>query len=145
MKKEYHSTNHVPCEFWFGADNINYYVKGSKKKWVLDWPTLPSTWWWKLGWTFYGRKILHWHTLDSNFSKGRHYQHNIDCILCPTSPNPKSHFHVPLNLDAHPNMFCKTLWCSPTTSLLPHHNKWERASHVNGCYVIGVMAIPCPW
>ena len=41
VKKEFLSNNHVPSNFMFFADDINRCVKGSKRKWVFDWPNLP--------------------------------------------------------------------------------------------------------
>jgi hypothetical protein len=44
LKKEFHSTNNVEYEFWFCPDDIKRCVSGTKKKYVLDWPTMPNTW-----------------------------------------------------------------------------------------------------
>ena len=44
LKKEFHSTNNVEYEFWFCHDDIKRCVSGTKKKYVLDWPTVPNTW-----------------------------------------------------------------------------------------------------
>jgi hypothetical protein len=44
LKKEFCSTNNVEYEFWFCPDNIKHCVSGTKKKYVLDWPTVPNTW-----------------------------------------------------------------------------------------------------
>lgn len=43
-RKEFWSNNHIPRNFWFCSDEMNQCMKGSKKKWMLDWPNIPSTW-----------------------------------------------------------------------------------------------------
>lgn len=98
---------------------------------------------WKLGQTFPKRKFLYWSMLDSNFSKGRHYHHNVDGKLCPISPY-LGHLLVCLpNLDAHSNnTFFKIIRPNHTTLLPEHRHKWESASHMNGYYVIGITTIP---
>lgn len=49
LKEEFCSTNNVEYRFWFSSDNIKRYVSGNKKRYVLDWPIVPSTWLVKIG------------------------------------------------------------------------------------------------
>jgi hypothetical protein len=51
MKIEYRTDKQVECEFWFCADDINRCVKGTKKNWVIDWPSILTTWPIKIGTT----------------------------------------------------------------------------------------------
>jgi hypothetical protein len=44
LKKQFRSTNNVEYEFWFCLDDIKRCVSGTKKNYVLDWPTVPNTW-----------------------------------------------------------------------------------------------------
>ena len=49
LKKGFCSTNNVEYEFWFCHDVIKRCVSATKKKYVLDWTTLPNTWPMKMG------------------------------------------------------------------------------------------------
>ena len=42
------STNNVEYEFWSYLDDIRCCVKSSKKKYVVNWPIVPNTWWMKI-------------------------------------------------------------------------------------------------
>lgn len=43
-EKEFRSNNHIPTNFWFSTNDINQFVKGSKRKWVFKWPNLSKVW-----------------------------------------------------------------------------------------------------
>ena len=43
-KEEYGSKREVLADFWFYPDDIARCVKGTKRRWVLDWPEVPEVW-----------------------------------------------------------------------------------------------------
>ena len=43
-KKEYGTKREVIVDFWFCWDDIQQCVKGTKQKWVFDWPQVPNIW-----------------------------------------------------------------------------------------------------
>ena len=43
-KQEYGTKREVIVDFWFCSDDIHRCVKGSKRKWVIDWPLVPDVW-----------------------------------------------------------------------------------------------------
>ena len=43
-KEEYGSKREVLADFWFCPDDIARCVKGTKRRWVLDWPEVPEVW-----------------------------------------------------------------------------------------------------
>jgi hypothetical protein len=43
-KEEYGSKREVVADFWFCGDGIERCVKGTKRKWVIDWPEVPKVW-----------------------------------------------------------------------------------------------------
>ena len=43
-KEEYGSKREVLADFWFCPDDIARCVKGTKWRWVLDWPEVPEVW-----------------------------------------------------------------------------------------------------
>jgi hypothetical protein len=43
-KTQYGGTKVIVMDFWFCPDDIECYVKGSKRSWVLDWPQVPDAW-----------------------------------------------------------------------------------------------------
>lgn len=57
MKHDYYFLNQVTTEFWFCSNNINTCVKGSKKRFVFDWLTVPTTWPVKIG-TYFSREVF---------------------------------------------------------------------------------------
>ena len=60
-------------------------------------------------------------------------------------PIPKTEFHVLLNPDAYPtSRFGKSVRCDLTTPMNNFINKWESAGLMDGCYVVGIGAIPYP-
>ena len=76
-------------------------------------------------------------------TEGGHFSTSHAFNNCNT-PNPRSHFCVPSNLDTHPTTkFLKTVQRNPTTFMVNHKNKWESAGLMNGYYVGGI-AIPYP-
>ena len=42
QKQEYGTKREVIVDFWFCLDDIHQCVKGSKQKWVIDWPPVPN-------------------------------------------------------------------------------------------------------
>ena len=43
-KEEYGSKRQVLADFWFCSDDIDRCVKGTKRRWILDWPEVPEVW-----------------------------------------------------------------------------------------------------
>ena len=43
-KEEYESKREVVADFWYCPDDINRCMKGTKRRWVLDWPEVPEVW-----------------------------------------------------------------------------------------------------
>jgi hypothetical protein len=41
---QYGRTKVIVSDFWFCLDDIERYVKDSKRSWVLDWPQVPDVW-----------------------------------------------------------------------------------------------------
>ena len=58
LKKEFCSTNNVEYESWFFHVEIKRCVSSTKKKFVLDWPTMPNTWPVKMGTTLSREVVL---------------------------------------------------------------------------------------
>jgi hypothetical protein len=44
IKNKFRSINNVEYEFWFCRDDIKRCISATKKKYVLNWPIVPSTW-----------------------------------------------------------------------------------------------------
>ena len=60
-------------------------------------------------------------------------------------PIPQTHFHVPLNPDAHPtSRFGKSVHRNLATLIVYHENKWESVGLMDGYYVVGIIVIPYP-
>ena len=145
MKKEFRSNNHIPSNFWFCADDINRCVKGSKKKWVFDWPNLPKVWPVKVGTNLTREEVFALE--DAWFQLQQKYAMSPRCRLRTMTnlPIPRSHFRIPSNPDAHPNTrFSKAVRRNMAAPLIKHKNKWESALHMEGYYVVGVTPIPSP-
>jgi hypothetical protein len=58
LKKEHLIKNQIQIKLYFCLDNVNLYVMGSKKNWVLDWPFVPTTWRTKIGTNLSGQEVL---------------------------------------------------------------------------------------
>jgi len=43
-KEDYGSKRQVLADFWFCADDIERCVKGTKRKWIIDWSPLLEVW-----------------------------------------------------------------------------------------------------
>ena len=103
MKKEYRSNNHILTYFWFFADDINRCVKGSKKKWVFDWPNLPKVWPVKVNTNLTREEVFALEDVGFQLQQKealspRRWLRTMTNlpILCP-------HFYAFPNRDAHPN------------------------------------------
>ena len=123
-----YSTNNLEYELWFCLNNIKHWVSGSKKKYVLNWPTIRSVWPVPI---HQGRRCWHLRTLDFNDSKGRHFHLVISFQQLQPSPIPRLYLCVPLNLDAHPNfMFDMTMCC------LSHNPIGKSQNKTRECYYL---------
>ncbi len=43
-KEDYGSKREVVADFWFCGDDTKRCVKGTKRKWIIDWLELPKVW-----------------------------------------------------------------------------------------------------
>jgi len=43
-KEDYGSKSEVLADFWFYWDDIDQYMKGTKHKWIIDWPEVLEVW-----------------------------------------------------------------------------------------------------
>ena len=145
LKKEFRSTNNVEYEFWFCPDDIKRCVNGTKKKYVLDWPTMPNTWPVKMDTNLSREEVLALEDVGFQLQQREVLSPRRRLSTIPTHFIPCSHFSMPLNPDAHPTFrFRKSMRRNPTTPTADHKNKWENDGFMDGYYVVGVTAIPYP-
>jgi hypothetical protein len=145
FKKKFRSPNNVEYEFWFCPDDIKCCVSGSKKKYVLDWPIVPNTWPVKIGTNLSREEVLALEDARFQLQQREALSPRRRFSTIATLPIPRSHFRMPLNPNAHPTFrFGKTVCRNLTTPTTDHKNKWESAGLMDGCFVVGVTAIPYP-
>jgi hypothetical protein len=72
FNKQFRSTNNVEYEFWFCPDDIKRCVSDTKKKYVLDWPTVPNTWLVKKCVNLSREEVLALETPNFNYNRGMH-------------------------------------------------------------------------
>jgi hypothetical protein len=107
-------------------------VKGSKKKWVLNWPNVLTVYLVNVG-TNFTHEVFgiggHYYQLQQ-----RHAMSSCcDLARMPNFPIPWSHLRVPPNPNAHATtQFSKTICRNLATPLLKHINKWKSVLHVDG-------------
>ena len=120
-------------------------MSGSKKKYVLDWPTVPNTWPMKIGTKLSREEVLALE--DVEFQLQQREALSPRCMLSTITilPISRSHFSMPPNPNAHPTFgFGKTLHCNPTAPLADHKKQWESTGLMEYYYVVGVTSIPYP-
>jgi hypothetical protein len=145
LMKEFCSPNNVEYEFWFCPNDIKCCVNGIKNKYVLDWPIIPNTWPVKIGTNLSREEVLALEDVGFQLQQREALSPRRRLSTIATLPIPRSHFSMPPNPDAHPTLrFRKTMHHNPTVPLADHKNKWESARLMEGYYVVGVTAIPCP-
>ena len=143
-KEEYGSKREVVVDFWFCWDDIERCVKGSKRKWVIDWPEIPEVWPVLTG-------------TDLNREETLLLQHAGFCLQARPTLSPRRLFNMskifntvlydqppPKNPDAYPtvrnNRAIRRLANAPTTE---QRNKWESAGNVRG-QILEVTLLPFP-
>ena len=124
FKKEFCSTINVEYEFWFCHDDTKRCISGTKKKYVLDWPTVPNTWPIKMGTYLSREEVLALEDVEFQLQPREALPPHCRFLTIPTFLIHRSHFCMPLNPDAHPTFkFGKTVCCNPTTPTIDHKNK----------------------
>ena len=144
LKKEFCSTINVEYEIWFCPDDIKRCVSCTKKKYVLDWPTVPNTWPVKMDTNLSREEVLALEDAGFQLQQREALSPRRRLSTIPTLPIPRLHFCMPLNLDAHPTFRFGKIMRFPTTPTGDYKNKWESAGLMDGDYVVGVTAIPYP-
>jgi hypothetical protein len=143
-KEDYGNKREVVADFWFCGDDIECCVKGSKRKWVIDWPEVPDVWPILTGTTLSREETL--------LLRHAGFRLQERPILSPRrlfnmskifetvlydEPTPKS-------ADVYPtvrnNQSIRRIANAPTTE---QRNKWESAGNIKG-QIIGVTLLPFP-
>ena len=143
-KEEYGSKREVVVDFWFCSDDIDRYVKGTKRRWVLDWPDVPEVWP-VLSGTNLNREesLLLQHArfrLQERPVLSPHRLFNMSKIFSPIL------YDHPLtkNSHVHPtvknNKTIRRIANAPTAE---QRNKWESAANIRG-QILGVTLLPHP-
>ena len=145
LKKEICSTNNVEYEFWFYPDDIKHCISGTKKIYVLDWPTMLNIWPVKMGTNLSREEVLSLEDAGCQVQQREALSPRRRLSTIPTFPISHSHFCMPLNPDAHPTFrFGKLVHRNLTASTADYKNKWESVGFMDGYYMVGVTAIPYP-
>ena len=143
-KEEYGSKREVLVDFWFCLDDIVRCVKGTKRRWVLDWPEVPEVWP-VLSGTNLNREesLLLQHArfrLQERPVLSPHWLFNMSGIFSPIlfdHPLPKnSHVHPTVRN----NKGIQRIANAPTTE---QRNEWESAANIRG-QILGVTLLPHP-
>ena len=143
-KEEYGSKREVVADFWFCPNDIDRCVKGTKRRWVLDWPEVPEVW-----------PILSGTNL--NREETLLLQHAGFCLQERPVLPPRRLFNMskifspivydhplPKNSEVHPtlrnNKAIRRIANAPTAK---HRNKWESVGNITG-KILGVTLLPLP-
>jgi hypothetical protein len=141
---QYGGTKVIVSDFWFCPDDIEHYVKGSKRSWVLDWPQVPDIWP-----VLSGTNLTHEETLllqDAGFklqerpsmSPWRMFALS-NLFEAPIFDHPG-----PPNPDVHPSTRnSKSVRRNANAPTAKHRNKWESAHNIKRT-VLGVTVLPFP-
>ena len=143
-KEEYGSKREVLADFWFCPDDIVRCVKGTKRRWVLDWPEVPEVW------PVLSRTNLN--REETLFLQHAGFRLQERLVLSPRrlfhmsgifSPILFDH-PLPKNSDVHPTMrnnkAIRRIANAPTSE---QQNKWESAANIRG-QILGVTLLPHP-
>ena len=99
---------------------------------------------WRLEQIFHGRRFLHWRTMIFNYNNNRHYHHVVNRIQCTSIPSLDCNsIFRETQCSPHHTVF-KAVRCNLVAPLLEHISKWKTILHMDGYYVVGVIAIPYP-
>jgi hypothetical protein len=143
-KIEYGSKREVVVDFWFCWDDIERCVKGTKRKWIIDWPEVPDVW-----------PVLSGTHL--NREETMLLQHSGFQLQQRPTLSPRRLFNMsnifktvlfdkapPRNPDMYPtvrnNRAIRRIANVPTTE---QRNKWESAGNIKG-QILEVTLIPQP-
>ena len=143
-KEEYGSKLEVVADFWFCSDDIHRCVKGTKQRWVLDWPEVPKVWP-----VLSGTNLNREETLLLQHARFRLQERpllsprrlfNMSGIFSPILYDHP----IPKNSDVHPtlrnNKAIRRIANAPTAE---QRNKWESAANIRG-QILGVTLLPHP-
>jgi hypothetical protein len=143
-KVDYGSKREVVADFWFCWDDIERCVKGSKRKWIIDWPEVPKVWP-----VLSGTQLNREETLLLQHAGFRLQQRPT---LSPRRLfNMSQIFNIvlfdlppPENPDAYPTVrnsrTIRRIAHAPTTE---QRNKWESAGNIRG-QILEVTLLPQP-
>ena len=144
-KKGYKTHRTISTEFWFCADDINRCVKGTKKSFVVGWPSVPMTWPVKKGTNLSMKEILALEEAGFQLQQRGALSPRRQFQNAANMPLPRSHFPTPVNPDSHPTtrdgFAIRRSSDAPTPE---HRNKWSSAGLMNNCHVTSVTSIPYP-
>jgi hypothetical protein len=134
----------IVSDFWFCPDNIEHFVKGSKRSWILDWPQVLDVWP-----VLSGTNLTREETLllqDAGFklqerpsmSPRRMFalSNLFEALVFdhPGQPNP----------EVHPSTWnSKSVRRNANVPMVEHYNKWESARNIKGT-VFSVTVLPFP-
>ena len=140
-KEEYRSKREVVADFWFCPDDIIRCVKGTKQRWVLDWPEVPEIWP-----ILSGTNLSREETLLLQHAGFRLQERpvlsprqlfNMSGIFRPILFD----YPLPKNSDVHPtvrnNKAIRRIGAAPTAK---QRNKWESAANIRG-QILGVTLL----
>lgn len=145
LKKEFRTDRHISTDFWFCADDINRCVKGTKKSFVIDWPSIPQTWPVKMGTNLTIKEILALEEAGFQLQQRGVLSPRRQFQVSANMPLPRSHFPVPVDPDTHPttrNGYAIRRSSDAPTS--DHRNKWSSAGLMNNYWITNVTSIPYP-
>ena len=144
QKQEYGTKHEVIVDFWFCWDNIQRCMKGTKKKWIIDWFPVPKTWL-----VLSGTNLSREETLLLQHASFQLQEHpsllpeelfNMSKLYDPTVFDQP----CPPNPDAYPTIRNnRPIRRLPNAPTIQQQNKWESARNVRG-QILGVTLIPSP-
>ena len=117
-------------------------MSGTKKKHVLDWPIVPSTWPVTIGNNLSKKEALALEDVGFQLQQREAFFLRRKLSAIATLPIPRSHFRVPPDPNTYPtSRFLKSLCQNPANG---HKNKWDNNELMDRYYVVGVTTIPYP-
>ena len=104
LKKKFRTVCRISTNFWFCADDINRCVKGTKKSFVIDWPSIPQTWPMKRSTNLSMEAILALEKARFQLQQRGALSPCRQFLLATSMPLLRGHFPIPLNPDTHPQL-----------------------------------------
>ena len=144
QKEEYGSKQVVLADFWFCPDDIARCVKGTKWRWVLDWPEVPKVWPVLFGTNLNREETLFLQHVGFRLQErpvlSPRHLFNMSGIFNPIFFDHAS----PKNSNVHPtvrnNKAIRRIANAPTSE---QRNKWESAANIRG-KILGITLLPHP-